>query len=114
MTFPNFECTRLISDPTPSKLVDDPLVLSHLLHDLARHSRDQGSQQEFWNVLEASLHQQFDRAARARRVLPVGVWSMSRSTQSGCHFVHAHEVLVRSDKWIIGAIKSLAVVVESG
>ena len=72
MTVPNFERTRLISDPTPSKLVHDPLVLSHLIHDLARHSGDQGDQQELWDVLEASLHKQLDRAACARCVLPVG------------------------------------------
>jgi len=79
MTVPNLERTSLISDPTPSKLVDDPLVLSHLIHDLAWHSGDQENQQELWNVLEAGLHQQFDRAACSRCVFPVGVQSMSRS-----------------------------------
>ena len=114
MTFPDFERTSLISDPTPGKSVNDPLVLSHLVHDLARHSGDQGNQQKLWDVLKARLHQQFDRAACARCILPVEVWSMSRGIRPKWRFIHTHEVLVRSDKWIIGAIKSPAVVVESG
>lgn len=70
MAFPDFERANLVSDPTLSKSVYDLLVLSHLIHDLAWHSGDQGNQQGLWEILEARLHQQFNRAARSRSVLP--------------------------------------------
>lgn len=56
-TLPNFKGTSLIRDPTPGELVDDLLVFSHLIHNLARHIRDDGNQQGLWKVLEARLDQ---------------------------------------------------------
>ena len=79
MTFSNFERAGLLSNPTPSESVYDPPVLSHLIHDLAWHSGDQRSQQGLWNVLEAGLYHQFNRAARSE-CIPPGVWSMSCNT----------------------------------
>ena len=76
MTFPNFERTRLVGNPTPGESVHDPLVLPYLGHDLARHFGDQRNQQRLWKVLEARLRHQSNRAARSKRILTNGVKSM--------------------------------------